>query len=337
MTTVVTGAAGHIGGALVRALLANGRPVRAVVHRDRRAVEGLNVEVVSGDVLDPASLQQAFAGADTVFHAAGHVSILMDEWPLLEAVNVRGTRNVVETCLSCGVRRLIHFSSIHALDLARWDGPVDESWAPASESRRLPYDRSKVEGEQEIRSGIQRGLDAVILNPTAVLGPLDYRPSHMGQVLLALAQGRLPMLVEGGFDWVDVRDVAEGAILAEQKATAGARYILSGHWLSVRDLARVVTSVTGVRTPRLACPMPVAQIGAPLATALARLVGKRPIFTRAALSVLSGNSWISHERATRDLGYHPRPFDETVRDTFQWFIEVGYLARTRVPSWSEAT
>jgi dihydroflavonol-4-reductase len=283
VTTVVTGGAGHIGGALVRALLASGRSVRAVVHRDRRALEGLDVETVRGDVLDPASLRQAFDGADAVYHAAGHVSILMNEGPLLEAVNVRGTRNVVEACLDCGVCRLVHFSSIHALDLGRRDAPVDESWASVRASSYLPYDRSKAEGEQEVRAGIQRGLDAVILNPTAVIGPLDYRPSHMGQVLLALAHGKLPALVEGGFDWVDVRDVAEGAVLAELHGEAGARYILSGHWISVRDVAQAVTSVTGVRTPRLVCPMPVARIGAPIATALARLAGKRPLYTRAAL------------------------------------------------------
>ena len=337
MTTVVTGGAGHIGGALVRALLARGRSVRAVIHHDRRALEGLDVETVSGDVLDPASLRRAFSGADVVYHSAGHVSIQMDEGPLLEAVNVRGTGNVVEACLDCGVHRLVHFSSIHALDLGHCDASVDEASASVRVSSRLPYDRSKAAGEQEVRAGIQRGLDAVILNPTAVIGPLDYRPSHIGQVLLALAYGKLPALVEGGFDWVDVRDVAEGAVLAEQHGSAGARYILSGHWASVRDLAQAVTAVTGVRTPRLVCPMAVARIGAPISTMFARLAGKRPLFTRAALYVLSEHSQISHTHATQELGYRPRPFEDTLRDTFQWFAEAGYLAHANTLSRSEAT
>jgi dihydroflavonol-4-reductase len=268
MTVVVTGAAGHIGGTLVRALLARGRSVRALVHRDRRALHGLDVELVEGDVCDAVSLQRALDGAEVVYHAAARISLLVNEWPLLEAVNVVGTRNVVEACRRCGVRRLVHFSSIHALRQEPLDLPVDESRPLVESDGHPPYDRSKAAGEREVRRAIAQGLDAVILNPTAIIGPYDYRPSHIGAGLLALGRGRLPALVAGGFDWVDVRDVVEGALRAEERAPKGARYLLSGHWVSMRHLASMVEAITGVRAPRFVSPLGLAYVGAPLLTAV---------------------------------------------------------------------
>jgi dihydroflavonol-4-reductase len=262
-----------------------------------------------------------------VYHAAGHVSILSDEWPLLHAVNVVGTQNVVEACLRCGVKRLIHFSSIHALDLAPENGVVDESAPLVGADCHVPYSRSKADGERAVRAGIARGLDAVILNPTALIAPHDYRPSHQGQVLLALAQRRLPALVSGGFDWVDARDVAEAAMRAEASAPADRRYVLSGHWLSAQDLAETVQEITGVRAPRLVAPMSLVWSIAPLYTKLARVMRVRPLFTRVALEVLRSPCTMSHRRAAQALGYRPRPFNETLADTLQWFAESGRLAR----------
>jgi len=154
---VVTGAAGHAGANLVRALAAEGRPVRAIVHLDRRALEGLDIEVASADILDPASLRRAFKGAEVVYHLAARIAIANEPWSLLEAINIVGTRNVVEACLDCGVRRLVHFSSIHTLADSTNNSPVDES-SPLVESRRCPpYDRSKAAAEGEIGRGIARG------------------------------------------------------------------------------------------------------------------------------------------------------------------------------------
>jgi dihydroflavonol-4-reductase len=329
VAVIVTGAAGLVGGNLVRALFARGRPVRALVHRDRRALEGLDVEIVEGDVRDPASLRRAFERAETVYHVAAYISLSMRDWPLLESVNVLGTRNVVEACLHCGVRRLIHFSSIHALVQEPLDVPVDESRSLVEiESRHYPpYDRSKAAGEKEVQRGMERGLDAVIVNPTGMIGPYDFRPSHFGQVLLALGQGRLPALVTGGFDWVDVRDVVAGAMQAEERAPAGARYLLSGHWASLRELAGLVAEVTGAPVPRLVFPMWMARVGVPFGTHFTRLDGEHPLYTSVSLRALRSNRRVSHQRATRDLDYRPRPLRETLADTFRWFAETGRLAR----------
>jgi dihydroflavonol-4-reductase len=307
-----------------------------LVHRDRRALKGLDVETVAGDVRDLGSLYRAFEGAEVVYHVAALISLLMGDWPRLEAVNVIGTRNVVEACLRCGVRRLVHFSSIHALVQEPLDVPVDES-RPLVESRRSPpYDRSKAAGEREVRKGIERGLDAVIVNPTGMVGPYDFRPSHFGQVLLALGQRRLPALVEGGFDWVDVRDVVAGAMRAEECAPAGAKYLLSGHWASLRDLAALTEEITGAQAPRVAFPMWMARAGVPFGTHFTRLDGDHPLYTRFSLRALRGNPRVSHRRATRDLGYHPRPLRETLQDTFRWFAETGRLARPKAQRFLEA-
>lgn len=323
---VVTGAAGHVGANLVTALLAQGRPLRVLVHKDRRAFEGLDVEVIRGDIRDPESLVKAFKNAEVVYHLAAYISISKDDWPLLEVVNVTGTRNVVEACLRCGVRRLVHFSSIHSLARPTADVLVDESDSLVESRRYPPYDRSKAAAEKEVRQGIEKGLEAVIISPTGIIGPNDYKPSHFGEALLRMASGRLPSLVSGGFDWVDVRDVVQGAMRAEERAPAGAKYIFSGHWVSLREVARLVEQLTGVPAPGFVCPMWLARVGAPFVSSFDRLAGRRPLYTSVSLQALRDNRDISHQKATEELGYHPRPFKETLIDTLRWFKENGQLA-----------
>jgi dihydroflavonol-4-reductase len=172
-----------------------------------------------------------------------------------------------------------------------------------------------------------RGLDAIILYPTALIGPYDYRQGFPNAGLRAICEGRLWALIEGGFDWVDVRDVAQGALQAAERAPAGARYILSGHWASLHDLAVLAREITGAPVPRLVFPMALARIGAPFVAAACRLLGKRPLYTSAALVPLAGNRNISHARAANELGHQPRPLRRTVVDTMQWFESMGISAR----------
>jgi dihydroflavonol-4-reductase len=325
MTVAVTGATGHIGANLVRALIDKGISPRCLVHVNCQAIDGLNVEKVWGDVRDVDSLCRAFEGVDIVYHLAASISLSMADWSRLEEINVKGTANVVEACLRTGVRRLVHFSSIHALVQEPLDIPVDES-RPLVDSRRYPpYDRSKAAAEIEVRRGIERGLDAVIIYPTAVFGPYDYQLSFFGEALIAIAERKLPALVTGGFDWVDARDVIAGAMMAAEKAPAGARYLLSGHWVSMCEIAAIIEEITGVSTGKPVCPLWLAHIGAPFIGAVSRLRGKRPLYTNVSLKALKSNRNISHERATRELGYQPRPFRDTLVDTLKWFRENGQL------------
>jgi dihydroflavonol-4-reductase len=317
---VVTGASGLVGGNLVSALLSQGRPVRALVHHDRRALDGLDVETASADLNDPASLEQAFRGAQVVYHLASTISIRMDNWEELERVNVNGTRNVVEACLRCGVRRLVYFSSIHAYQQEPFDGPLDEGRPLLTDGHIPPYERSKAAAELIARQAPQRGLDTVIIIPTAILGPYDFRPSYLGQALQLLGDGRIPALVPGGYDWVDVRDVVVGAMQAERLAPNGARYILSGHWHTLQDVARLTAEISGHPAPRFTVPAWLAGLAQPVMAKLAELNGSQPLYTRAMLKALRSNREVSHAHATRELGYAPRPFELTLKGTLDWFV-----------------
>ena len=214
MFAVVTGASGHLGANLVRSLIDKKWKVRALVHHDKRALEGLDVEYVPGDVLDKESLTKAFTGADVVFHLAGRISVVTFDRKEVEAVNITGVQNVVDACLATSVKRLIHTSSFHAHKQEPLDQPMDESRSLLDEGIYPPYDHSKAKGEKIVRDAIEKGLDAIIINPSGMLGPNDFKPSHFGTTILSMAKGKTPALVDAGLSWVDIRDVADGMIKA---------------------------------------------------------------------------------------------------------------------------
>lgn len=325
MHILVTGATGHLGCNLVRALLERGHTVRALIHTSRVGLDALPVEQVEGDVTDERSLLRAMDGIEVVYNCAGYISILRSEGARLVSVNVDGVRNVVSACRQAGVRRLVHFSSIHSLQQEPLDQPLDERKALVDDRRCPPYDLSKAAGERVIKQAVAEGLDAVIINPTGIIGPHDYRPSHIGQVLIDICQRRLPALIDAGFNWVDVRDVAAGSIAACEKAPAGSVFLLSGHWKSVGDIARAVSATTGVRVPSLALPLWFCRMGAPFTTAWAHLRHKRAVMTSVSLYALNSNRHISHAAATAQFGYEPRPFEETITDTLRWFASNGMI------------
>jgi dihydroflavonol-4-reductase len=326
MKATITGATGHVGVALARALLERGHEVRALVRRSAEGLDGLAVKRVEGDVTRPETLAAAFDGADVVFHAAGRISISRADADGVAAVNVGGTRNVIAACRTAGVRRLVHFSSIEALDPRPFDAPVDEARPLVDGRGGSPYAATKARAEREVRRAAADGLDAVVLNPTAIIGPFDYRPSLLGSAIAAFARGRLPVLVKGGFDWVDVRDVAAAAVAAAERAPAGGRYIVGGRWASMMDLAALAGELTGRRRTRVRCPFWLAYAGAAVTSGVAELAGGTPLFTPYSLGVLRGNPVMSHAAAERDLGYAPRALEETIRDTCAWFRGRGLLA-----------
>ena len=325
MITAITGASGHIGVNLVRALIASGRDVRIIAHNSTLGLEGLKIERRNGDVNDAHSLDRALEGAEVVYHLAAYISLLMTDSDRCTSVNVEGTRNMIEACRRNNVKRLVHFSSIHSLCNEPLDIPIDETRPLVESLGSAPYDFSKAAGERLVRQAAREGINTIIINPTGVIGPYDYKPSHFGQALIMMAEGRIPALLEGGFDWVDARDVAEGAIKAEQAAPPGANYLLSGTWLSIRETAAIVSQITGRRTPALVCPLPLARACAPVVTTVSQWAGARPIFTSVSLRALAGNRNISHAKATRELGYKPRPVSETLADTIRWFTDNGFI------------
>lgn len=328
MLTVVTGASGFLGGALVRALLAEGRRVRCVDLERGPGLDGLDVDWMPVDVLDRFSLDAAFRGAGIVYHLAAMISVTGDPTGLVWATNVDGVRNVADAALSAGVTRLVHCSSVHAYDLEAVERVTEDS--PRATAGDLPvYDRSKAAGEAELRQVIDRGLDAVIVNPTGVIGPYDFAQSRMNRVFLAMFQRRLPALIEGGFDWIDVRDVASSMVAAGRKGRRGENYLLPGHHLTLRELAVVARRVSGVPKPAVTVPMWFARMWSPLADFVSRRSGNPLWYTTESLHALRFNPIVSGSKAETELGHRPRPIDETVADVHQWALDRGLLTAAR--------
>ena len=313
----VTGASGHVGANLVRALRAQGRTVRVLAHDDRSGFEGQGVDEVRGDVRDAHAVQRLVDGARTVFHCAAKISIVGDRDGSVWSINVDGTRTVGTAARDAGAR-MVHVSSCHAFDLR---GDRVDGTGPRPGPDHPAYDRSKAAGEAAL---VQiAGLDCVVLNPAGVLGPHDYRPSRMGQLFLDLKRRRLPAVVDGGFSWLDVRDLVDAAIAAEARGQGGVNYLLGGHYRSIRRLVDLAAEVCGVRPPRVASPQWLARLGAPFLTAWARATGAEPLYTAEALFTLRTPDNFDCSAAERDLSFRPRPLRATVEAVYADFDRRG--------------
>ena len=326
MDAAITGATGHVGASLVRSLIGRGSSVRVLVREDLRAVEGLKVDKVRGDVLDFESLLKLCRGVKTVFHLAAKISIVGSERGTVGKINIEGTNNVIKACLKCGVKRLVHFSSIHAYRALHAGEVLDETGVLATGESEFPYDRSKAVAQLAVHEAVRYGLETVVLNPTGIVGPYDFKPSRMGEVLLDIYHRRYPALIDGGYDWVDSRDVAACALAAEKKGKPGENYLVSGHWLHIHGVARIIEKLYGVRAPRLVVPAWLCTIPSYCSLAVATTLGKTPKLTPYSLKVIRTRHSVSHDKASRELGYNPRPVEETIRDTIDWFNERGMLA-----------
>ena len=329
MKFVVTGASGHLGANVVRALVSAGEAVRAVDIRPGSALTGIAAEFVRGDVLDLSTLKNAFTGAEFVLHLAAKISIAGDPDGSVRRVNVDGVRHVAEAALEAGVRRVVHCSSLHAYDVGATRGPLRENGLRATDARLPAYDRSKASGEDELRRVIDRGLDAVILNPSGMFGPVDPEPSRMGRVLLAMFKGRMPMSVSGAFDWVDVRDVAAALIAAVERGRTGENYLVGGHRASVTEIGRLAGDVAGRHPPRLVVPLAPVRWAAEAAVRLAgpRRAG-RLLLTPESLHALATDPVVDYSKAVAELGYRARPLAETVVDLYASFVSDGRLPST---------
>jgi len=241
------------------------------------------------------------------------------------AFNIQGTKNVLSACRQEGVRRLVHFSSIHALSPLPETGEIDESRNFVSAHEGMPYDYSKAVAEQAVLDAVDHGLDAVIVNPTGVIGPWDWKPSFMGNFTISICQGKIPMLVKGGFNWVDVRDVAFGANRAGEAGRTGERYILGNVWAPVTDLVVMLAEISGRTRKRVVVPHWLAHVGVPFLSTLAGIQKRQPLYTHDSLRTLLSHKNISCDKARRELGFSPRPLQETLSDTIAWFRKNGYL------------
>ncbi len=326
---LVTGATGHIGNVLVRLLNERGERVRAMIMpgEDTTPLNALDVEIVQADVLDYPSLLKAFDGVELVYHLAGLISILPGTDHLVQAVNVSGTRNVIQAARSSGVRRMVYTSSIHALRRVPEGILIDETVPFDCEHAISSYDSSKASASLAVMDAVQAGMDAVIVCPTGVIGPYDFRLSEMGQLILDCVEQKPMLYVDGAYDFVDVRDVAQGLVLAAEKGRCGESYILSGERIEVPDIIKIVQEVLGTRLISLKIPFSLASFTARFTPLYYRLVHAKPRFTSYSLATLISNSHISHSKAHRELGYRPRPLRDSLSDTVRWFKQERELHR----------
>ncbi len=320
MKVAVTGANGHLGANVVRALLRAQHEVIAVVRSSSNcdSLDELNLQIRRADVTDANDLTHALTGASHVINLAAVISIDGDKGGLVSKTNVAGPRLVADACLKLRAR-MVHVSSIHAFR-SDPDSPVLDETANRPGVDAFTYDRSKYLGEQAVREKVAEGLDAVILNPTGIIGPHDYGSSYAGKMLVQMFSGRLPALVDGGFDWVDARDVASSCVAALRLGETGENYILSGTFATMTELAALCELVSGRPGPRISLPIWVAALALPFLAAWCRLTASPPLYTRESLKALAeANLNVSSTKAADVLGYSARPLKLTLADCYEWY------------------
>jgi dihydroflavonol-4-reductase len=326
MLTLVTGATGLVGNNVVRALLQSGEQVRVLTRStsDPRPLEGLDVERAGGDVREPESVLRACQGVDRIVHAAAFVHIGRGNSPLHQSVNVEGTRNVVAGAKASGAQ-LVHVSTVDTLGLGTRQQAADED-TPPDPTIQVPYITTKREAERLVLGAVAAGLNAVIVNPTYMLGPWDWKPSS-GRMLLHLANGKALLAPRGGNDFCDVRDVVCGILAAAERGQPGRRYILGGEPLSYLQAWRLFAQVIGVRGPVCrAGPMAV-WVAGKWGDMRRQLTGSEPDINSASTKMSAEFHHFSFARAAAELGYAPRSAREAATGAWQWFQQHGYAGK----------
>lgn len=330
MRVAVTGAAGFLGLNLVSALLRDGHDVVAI-DRVPGALAGGVAEKAQGtirwesvDILDEDAVAVALDGVEIVHHLVAVISLRQKD-PLAERVNVHGVGSVARAALRVGARRMVNCGSLASFDYERL-GTVDEGSKRATDQSLPVYHRSKYLGEVELLKVVDAGLDALSCNPTGIYGPIDNpaRLSRMNQGLLDSALGKLPASVPTSFDMVDVRDVAEGFLLAAEKGRTGHNYLLGGHRYNLFDAQVLAAELTGQRGPRFKIPIGALRAVAPLIDPITRRLGSES-FAPTALENLAMSPIVDRSKAVAELGYEPRPTEETIRDLVAFFEVEGLL------------
>jgi dihydroflavonol-4-reductase len=330
--SLVTGATGFVGAAVVRALLREeGLQVRVLARRNsnRRNVAVLDVEIVEGSLEDAGSLAKAVTGCRYLFHVAADYRLWVPNPAAMFRANVDGTRDLMLAALDAGVERIVYTSSVATLGLVK-DGIADET-TPSSEAEMIgPYKRSKFVAEQMVHGLVAlRGLPAVVVNPSTPIGPGDVKPTPTGRIIVEAAKGKMPGYVDTGLNVVHVDDVAAGELLAAERGIVGERYILGGKNLSLAEILGQVARATGRRPPMLKIPYAMVLPIAAGAELMARATGREPFTTLDGVRMSRKKMYFSSAKALRELGYVPRPAQEAIADAIAWFDANGYLTKGR--------
>ena len=325
MKIAITGASGHIGGVLCRDLLTEGHEVVALVRSSTKALKDLKLTKVDGDVLHLDSLRLLMQGCDAVIHAAGAIKLGYKFNKKLHDINVVGTKNVLQIAKELNIPKVIHFSSIHVFKQRPYEEELNETRGFVDE-KSVFYDQTKRDGHLLALEAAKNGQHVVVVCPTGVVGPIDFAPSKLGKAVIDIYNGKIPAVVKGGFDFVDVRDVVQGALLALEKGRSGETYILGGHYYSIKAFADMVLHVKNSKKKMAVLPFFMAILGVPFIKLWAFLTKEPPLYDRVYMDILQdGNKKVSSNKAKNELGYQPRPLTETIADTINWFKESGKI------------
>ena len=318
---LVTGATGHVGTILVSVLQQRGEHVRALVRPNSNIVAHSNVEIYEGDIRNRELLIPFFDRGDydyvSLVHCAALITIASKHNPEVWNINVHGTNNVMSLARDTGVDRIVYVSSVHAIPERPANEIITEVSSFSPNLVHGQYAKSKAAAAQIVMDYAKAGLNVSIVHPSGIIGPGDTRSrNHMIRTIQAISDGKISVGLQGGYDFVDSRDVADGIIGCEEKGRPGECYILNGNYISVLELVNSIRKIRGKKTTRIEAPHALAKLIAPVAEYFSRTFSKdAPLLTPYSVYTLHTNGRFSHEKATREFDYHPRPMEESIRDS----------------------
>lgn len=322
MLAFVTGATGFVGSHVARVLAEQGADLRLLVRAssDTRNIDGLNAERVVGELRDPASIEKAMIGCDTVFHVAADYRLWVRDPEQMYQANVEGTRTILEAARKHGVRRVVHTSSVATMGFTSNGHPADENSPVKLESMIGPYKQSKFMAEQLALKAGASGMDVVVVNPTTPVGERDIRPTPTGRIVVDFLKKKFPAYVDTGLNLVDVRECAHGHLIALEKGRSGERYILGGENLTLKQILDKLAAITGLPSPKVKVPYVMAlAAGVVDEMVTGRILGREPRATIDAVRMGRKKMFVSSAKAERELGWNPIPVDGALRRAVEWF------------------
>ena len=324
---LITGGSGHVGANLSRELLHQGYEVRCIdFDKDHRAFEGLEVELIDGDITNKESLGPAFNGVDVVFHTAALINLDRRYKDLIKLVNVEGTRNVCEATMNANVKKLVHFSSVDAFYRFPIDDPLYEDRKLIDDANAMPYDLSKADGHKIVLDYASKGLNASILHPTSIVGPNDFKPGIPMQALVDMANGKRKLMPNWGYNFVDVRDLSKTAVSAVSNGRSGQNYLVGGEYCMYLKIGEFMSEQLGRRTVIASIPDFFTYLALPFEY-IKSLIKREPrVITLDSIhTAQTGNYFIPSTLAREELGHISRPIKETIYDTVEFFIKRGLI------------
>ncbi|MNJ97369.1 3 beta-hydroxysteroid dehydrogenase/Delta 5--_4-isomerase [compost metagenome] len=321
MKVAITGGNGHIGNAIIEELLSRNYTIKALVHSKSNFLESRNIETVKGSLHDEDSLNQLMDGCDYLIHCAAIISINGDKNQQVQKINIQGLENVLKVAAKSNLKRVVHLSSVHAYDHLPMDQPLNEKRNFVSD-QAYAYDKSKRDGQLIARRYFEQGLPVIVVNPTCVFGPPNYARCKQNNAFVSMEKRRIPFVFKGGYDWVDVRDIANSVCNALTQGEPGESYILGGKYYTLKDLSRIVAKVSEKRIPCFEIPIGLVKSFLPLIGTYYKVRKQDPSVTKESIEILEfGNKHIDSEKARIHLGHRSRPVEETMKDLLTWHRE----------------